>query len=284
MPFIVGASRSGTTMLRLMIDAHSDIAIPPETNFGPALEAFARGGAQAAVDAIVDTDQWGDCGLSANRFAQRVRGCNSYDLHDVLRVFYEMYAELHGKRRWGDKSPYYLYMMNRIQQIIPEARFVHIIRDGRDVALSIIPLWFGPNTIAEAALWWSKNIDLARRQASDLRFYTEIRYESLVRDSVATLTRVCSFLELDWEPSMLNYHQSALRRLESETVEWRRLPNVVSPRARLAIHPLIGAPPHSERTERWRNEMAEDDIQEFEQIAGDTLAELGYDVSEKVAT
>lgn len=278
-PFVVGASRSGTTLLRLMLDASSKLAIPPETNFGQALDAFERGGVTAGVDAILQSQAWGDCDLSTRDLQRSVEDDPPNTQGELLRRFYELYALHRGKPRWGDKSPYYMMAMERIAQLFPEAHFVHVIRDGRDVALSNIPLWFGPDTIEKAAVWWSQMIALARRQAAKLPFYMEVRYEELVRDPRAALTAVCEFIELEWEEGMLDYHLHAADRLAAETADLIQGGRLVSRRQRLEIHRLVDRPPQVDRVGRWRTEMSEDDRRTFERIAGITLEELGYETA-----
>lgn len=277
-PFIVGVGRSGTTLLRLMLDAHSTLAIPPETNFRAALDAFEEGGAPAAVRAMVASELWGDYGVAADELARRVECAAPRDVSDVLRAFFELYAERRGKSRWGNKTPYFLARMTQVQTVLPEARFVHLIRDGRDVALSTTPLWFGPDDVGGVAGEWKRMLARARRQAGELDHYLEIRYEDLVREPAPTLRRVCEFLELEWEPAMLEYHRWAAARLAElgDVVEAGR---PVSRQERLRIWRLVGQPPRADRVERWRREMDAADVRAFEAVASDTLREFGYELA-----
>jgi hypothetical protein len=277
-PFIVGVGRSGTTLLRLMLDSHSTLAIPPEANFGSALTAFEQGGVGPAVEAMVGNELWNDYNLPAEQFAHRVESRRPEAFADVLRVFYEFYAELHGKSRWGNKTPYFLARMTRVQQVLPEARFVHIVRDGRDVALSTVPIWFGPSEVTGVALEWSRMLGLARRQADSLDHYTEVRYEDLIREPTGTLQCLCEFLELEWEPAMLDYHRHAAARLSSELGDVVEGGRRVSAGERLAIHRFVDRPPLLDRVERWRREMGAADLRAFEAIAGKTLREFGYEL------
>lgn len=277
-PVIVGMARSGTTLLRMMLDANSQLAIPPETNFGPSLETFEREGPGAAARAAVQSQPWGDFTISADEFIQLVDDAQPSSFGDFLRIFYRLYAKRQGKPRWGDKSPYYVTIMSTIHAHLPEARFIHIVRDGRDVALSMQPLWFGPSAPADIARWWVRTLASARRQAEGLPFYTEVRYESLVLEPAPTLRRICEFAELEWEESMLDYHLTASHRLAAETADLELPDRVISRAERLGIHELIGRPPQPNRVERWRREMSAADRDAFERVAGETLAEYGYDL------
>jgi Sulfotransferase family len=277
-PFIVGMGRSGTTLLRMMLDAHPELAIPAETHFAPAVRAYDRGGPDAAVEAIVGNGLWGEYGLSAEEFAQRVEQVRPAGVGEVLRAFYELYAERRGKPRWGDKSPYYVTVMTHLQELLPEARFVHVVRDGRDVALSTIPLWFGPDDVAGVAREWCEKLAAARRQAPALPFYTEIRYEDLVREPAAVLEPICEFLELEWTPALLDYHRDAAQKLAGEIGDLRQNGRVLSAEERRGIHSLIGRPPQLDRIERWRREMSTTDRELFDRVAADTLVTHGYEV------
>src|SRR6188472_2831340 len=137
-PFIVGVGRSGTTMLRLMLDAHPDLAIPPETHFVPELIDAIDGGAtpEQAATTMIAVRQWGDLDTDPEDVVARWRQLERFESGPALRAFYEMYAERQGKPRYGEKTPAYVKSIVKIEGALPEARFVHVIRDGRDVALS----------------------------------------------------------------------------------------------------------------------------------------------------
>jgi hypothetical protein len=289
-PFIVGAPRSGTTLLRLMLDAHPELAIPPETYFVPKAakrwqQAAARRGGEDPRDAFYETvvghARWNDFHMDADAFRQRLADVGPRDLGDGVRAFYRLYADRVGKSRWGDKTPFYVRRMKLLQDIVPEARFVHIIRDGRAVALSIKDLWFGPNTIDEAAEFWTARIAEGREQAPELSHYMEVRYEDVVRDPETNLRAICDFVELPWEPGMLTYHEKVDERLAPETPPEEVAPDgrIVSTRERQAIMEHVSKPPDASRIDRWRVDMPEEERLRFEAVAGPLLSELGYEVT-----
>ena len=88
---------------------------------------------------------------------------------DAARSFYEAYAAHVGKPRWGDKSPPYTWKAKRIQRALPEAQFIHLIRDGRDVALSLSEVSWGPGDIQAAAAKWVDELGRARSARGDWR-------------------------------------------------------------------------------------------------------------------
>ncbi len=144
-----------------------------------------------------------------------------FNTSDALRAFYELYAEKQGKERWGDKTPDYIKRMRRIKRVLPEAHFIHVIRDGRDVTLStnkrIIERGHrDPLPAKRSARRWRNRIEKARADSPRLGEYLEIRYEDLVIDTEPTLRRVCEFIELEFEPAMLRYHETAAERLPGD--------------------------------------------------------------------
>ncbi|MFL5819908.1 MAG: sulfotransferase family protein [Solirubrobacteraceae bacterium] len=280
-PFVVGVTRSGTTLLRLMLDAHPQLAVPPETHFAlEVIAAFKEGPVtpERFVAIVTGHRRWPDFGLDADVLRARVSEAQPLAAGPALRAFYRYYADQAGKPRWGDKTPGYLRKMSSIERALPEARFIHLIRDGRDVAVSITGLHFGPRSVPKAAHRWAKRIRVAREQGRRVGHYTEVRYEDLVLEPEATLRRICAFVELDWDPAMLDYHDRAADRLQEIT---RDLPRsregeVIRADQRVGIHALASRPPQSDRVGRWRTEMSDSDQAAFVETAGDLLAELGY--------
>ena len=159
--------------------------------------------------------------------------------------------------------------MHRIESVLPEARFVHLVRDGRDVALSVLGMNWGPSTVPEAAFRWKKRILRAREQAPRIGHYVEIRYEDLVRDTEATLRRICEFVDLPYDEEMLRYHEHASERLQEKARDLDRGPDKApqTAEARLESHALATQPPDPERIERWRTEMSVEDRAVYEELA-----------------
>jgi hypothetical protein len=140
MPFVVGSPRSGTTLLRFMLDAHLDMAIPPETGFFMSDKKFSDDREKFFLEITAypsESPNWGDFHISKENFRTEIEKLKAFNLTDGLRAFYRVYAERFGKKRWGDKTPLHGLHMKKIQDILPEARFLHIIRDGRDATVSL---------------------------------------------------------------------------------------------------------------------------------------------------
>jgi hypothetical protein len=280
-PVIVGVSRSGTTLLRLMLDAHPELAIPPETHWAAAFAPLAGQPLtpERAAELLTTSLRWPDFGMTADDLLPELRQVPHLDISEALRGFYRVYARRHGKRRSGDKTPNYGQVMAAVETLLPEARFVHIIRDGRDVVVSWRATAFASSReVAVLAASWRDRILTTRRQARSCRHYLEIRYETLIAAPRETLETVCRFIELPFDPAMLAYHRSAQQRLAELGDSYRSDGAILNPRAsRLEQHRLTAEPPRADRIGRWRTELAPHEREAFMSAAGDLLTELGYD-------
>ena len=287
-PFVVGATRSGTTLLRLMLDSHPELATPSETHFIPELvNARDKHGAspERMLELLTSHRRWGDFGLDADELAARWARIDPLTGPDAVRAFFHLYGEKLGKPdRWGDKTPGYVKHMREIQTYLPEARFVHLIRDGRDVALSVLKQPWGPQTIEAAAEKWRSRVLRGRSQQPYLGFYMEVKFEDLVLHTERELRRICEFVELEFDPAMLGYHERAEERLKEKA---RALPRAhgeaQSAEKRLASHAKTFEPPNPDLIGTWRHRMPVEDRAAFEALAGDLLADLGYELDSDVA-
>ena len=282
-PFVVGATRSGTTLLRLMLDAHPEIAIPSETHFIPELiSAREKHGAsrEQMLELLTSHRRWGDFTIEPGELAERWAQIEPLSGPEAVRAFFHLYADKQDKHgaRWGDKTPGYVKSMREIQGYLPEARFIHLIRDGRDVALSVLKQSWGPQSIEAAAEKWRSRVNRGRSQAPYLGYYIEVKFEDLVLETERELRRICEFIEVPFDENMLGYHLTAEQRLQEKA---RALPRVhgeaQSAEKRLASHAKTFEPPNPEMIGTWRQRMSPADRAAYEALAGDLLAELGYD-------
>ncbi len=194
--FLVGSERSGTTMLRLMLNQHSQLSWPYEFDF--------------SVDRIPDDEGWPDVDayvdwLSVHRIflATGLRADRSLQFPDLLHSFLRQTAEREGVDVVGATCHRHF---DKLLRVWPDARFIHILRDPRDVALSCIQMgwagnvWFAVDRWIEAEQSWDR---LARKVAPGR--ILEIRYEQLVAEPEHTLSRICAFAGVAYEPAMLEY-------------------------------------------------------------------------------
>lgn len=267
-PFVVGSARSGTTLVRAMLDAHSDLAVPGESHFIPRLRLWRRRYehrsrfdiARFCAD-LVDDRYFAAWGLPAGALMASLQQYRPLTVEAAIRETFFCYARRHRKRRWGDKTPAYVVHMPVIAAMFPEARFVHIIRDGRDVSRSLLELGWA-TSIEDAGLRWAYRVRLGRSAGRMLgERYLEIRYEDLVADSTAALRRICSFVGLSLEEGMTRPDQRAAAVLAT-------LRNPEN-------HQRLHLPPT--RLRDWRDELTLDQVGRFEAVAGDVLEEAGYE-------
>jgi hypothetical protein len=264
-PFVIACGRSGTTLLRAMLERHPSMAIPPESYFP--LSLYERYGRSAPVDvAALATDlaanvRYRDWGLDAAATRAALDGAPTYPA--AIRALYGAYAAARGKDRYGDKTPPFVLHMDLLAGVFPESRFVHLIRDGRDVSMSLVETEFGPRRITRAADVWRRRVErgMASGRALGPQRYLEIRYESLVADPAATLADVCRFIELERVDDML--------RPEAAT-------DTAIPERERAHHGNL-AKPITAGLRDWRHDLAARDVAAVEAVAGDLLSRLGYE-------
>ena len=263
---LLGVSRSGTTLLRVILDRSPGIAIPDESFFVPLLARRHRGpvdGKRLLEDLgrIPTLATWG---LEPAEVAPFLRPAMSTG--GAIAAVFEAYAAKQGKPRWGDKTPMYMRHLPLLERLFPEAQFVHLIRDGRDAAVSFLRMpegtftrtWAHPGGAADFACLWRTEVEAARELGIRVgpSRYLEARYEELVADPDGTVRAICDFAALPYEAAMLDYAAS---------VDVSQKPH----QQRLLQPPTTGV-------RDWRSELVETDARAFEEIAGPLLAELGY--------
>jgi Sulfotransferase family len=267
--FIVGCDRSGTTLLRLILDRSGEVAIPTESM---TLVDFAR-----ERDAPLDTDaafdrlaravwrhpkirEWGLAGGPPKREGRT--GAAAY--RAALEAPYLAYARGRGAARWADKTPHYVLHAGLIRRTFPEARIVHIVRDGRDVALSLLRVPFGAANVWAAAHQWRDAVDAGDAAAErDADAVLTVRYEDLVAEPEATVRRVCAFCELTFRSEMLQVERTGADRLIRGQESW---------------FTQLGAGITTASAGRWRTQMSPARQAVFTSIAAGALRRHGYEV------
>lgn len=287
MPFVVGSPRSGTTLLRLMLDTHPELAIPPETGFltlGPKLKGRGDKLRESFFREVVSYPKpfpnWPDFEIPEETFRAALAEINPFTVSDGYRAFYRLYAARFGKSRWGDKTPLYCFELKLIRRLLPEARFVHIIRDGRDAALSLRQMWFSPGwEIETQAAHWRKFVLAARRAGLGRPDYLEVRYEDLILKPRETLERVCTHVGLTYDEVMLDYHTRAPIRLGEHKGRTRRDGTLVITREqRFRQQQHTTQPLDPARVSVWKQAMSAEERERFRLVAGDLLQAMGYEV------
>lgn len=280
-PFIVGVGRSGTTLLRSMLNAHRDLAVVHESRFVGWM-AQHRGRYEGSgtfrtelfLGDLLDEgseipSRFGAWGVSPGTIRSAVADAAPADLAGAVRVLYETYAAHHCKPMYADKTAGYIESMTVLGELLPEARFIHIVRDGRDVALSMLGVDFGGVNVPHAAWLWSRRVRAAHRAGAALGSsrYLVIRYEDLVDQPARVLGDACDFLGLAFDPGMLSYFQDPDRVTQGLGRQRHH--------AHLKLPVTIGL-------RDWRAQMGTTDVRRFESIAGDVLSEFDYKLDHRV--
>jgi hypothetical protein len=275
--FLVGCPRSGTTLLHRLVDAHPEVALVHETLWIPKfyerrLGLTPEGNVTSALPSrLVEHRRFGQLGFGADELNGLLEANADTPYADFVTALFDRYGERRGKRLVGDKSPGYVRSIPTLHRLWPRARFVHLIRDGRDVCLSAVN-WkkadrvfrdhgtWPHEPVATAALWWERSVRLGREAGAALpeELYVEVRYEDVVADVEGECRRICSFLGLDFDDAMLRFHEGRTRATPGLSSKRKWLP------------PTVGL-------RDWRTEMAEEDVMRFEAAAGELLDELGYE-------
>ena len=203
--FIIGCPRSGTTLLRAMLDSHPRVAVPPESYFTvKALRRAARYGGPEVFDrtallADIRGDvSWPSWAVADARLEPIAADPALTTVPAVLRAVYDEYARGEGKERSIDKTPQHTEHVALLDAAFPGSRFVHLVRDGRDVLPSLRSMPYFPSGFAEATLFWRDRAVSgrdARRVVGSARYH-ELRYEDLVADPERHLPPLCEFLEI----------------------------------------------------------------------------------------
>ena len=268
--FIIGSPRSGTTLLYDMLQSAGGFArYPAESNvFNMLVPTFGRLKShidkQRLLQAWLRSALFRATHLEPVHINQELMRCSSGG--EFLNVLMEAIAQDQGVERWADQTPSHLLHIPEIRQAFPEALFVHMIRDGRDVALSLgKPGWVRPlpgqrhNLRTAAAMYWAWMVRKGRQYGQTVKpDYLEIRYEDLVQSPHVTLRRLADFIghELDYDKIQQNPIGSVRKPNTSFTTE----------RAAGAFNPVA----------RWKRALGSDELSVLEFLIGDLLTELDY--------
>jgi hypothetical protein len=249
--FIVGCHRSGTTLLRLLLDSHPGISCGPETGF---LTDFAR---------LTRDPAWSHLrqyGFPKEYWHRKIAG--------LFDSFQRDYAQARGKVRWAEKTPNYALHLDYINELFPDCQVVHIIRDGRDVVASHLDRW-GLVSAVKATRKWPLYVQAVRAAGARLPAgrYVEVRYEDLVTDTETTLRKLLDFLGEPWDDVLLEYDG------QPHDVQPRYLAFSSSRRA-AAGDPAAAV--YRSRVGAYRRELNPILRLLFRLVGGRTLRELGY--------
>ena len=223
--FVVGAARSGTTLLRLHLLGHPRLVIPAESWFlldlaerFPAQTRLDAAGLREALSYIENHPRWKDWRSSREPLDPALFGDSRTSLAEVVDTVFRRETKAGPDTIWGDKTPGYVSIVAWLAELFPKARFIHIVRDGRDVYLSLSRRGWQGDTPFQIGRYWRRcvrQVDSALSSLPESR-KLRIRYEDLVLEPRREVERVCDFLGLEVQESMVQFRERAL----TELTEW----------------------------------------------------------------
>ncbi len=278
--FIFGCPRSGTTLLRLMLTSHSTVCIPSESDF--CIKMFSKWGQliitgqpqlRAFLNELYLNDKFKEWGIKRDELHDYLIKLLPLNYAKCVEQIYVCYMKSKDKNGiWGDKNPGYVYSVDVILKLFPQAKLIHVVRDGRAVFLSNMQANAAkgrhglkavfPCDAYGSAFNWIRALHAARKFISYENF-KEIKYETLLEQPKVTLENLCSFLGIEFEDAMLKYH-------------YRNKSQQLVPQHRSAWHKNTFKEIDSTRIDAWKKSLKSKDIYLFELLAGRYLRKNGY--------
>lgn len=279
--FIIGNPRSGTTLLRLILNAHSKMVVPPEAGFAfwlyPKYRDFSFNDLKAFLEEMKETKKIRNWNLDWSKLENYLTNARPQNYGELIDHIYTYYAQSIGKevQRWGDKNNFYLNHIDEIKEVFPDAYFIHIIRDGRNVACSYKKLNKKqivsedapnlPDRIEGIANEWKSNIQKIRRSFEKFNYENalEIRLEDLTANPEEMVRNIVDFIGEDFESSMLEYYKTSgnSKVIPKDYLQWKKKNTL---------------PIQEESIDKYKRELTEEQISKFYAIAGEHLRECGY--------
>jgi len=272
--FITGCQRSGTTLLASMLGSHPNYVATPECQFKVNLASFLDSYKQLDKNAIKLAFDYlnhhfrfliWDIDLNEKTFFENFL---EYNLRSIVEYIVKEYAIQKFNKNptvWFDHDPESFKYRSIIFKHFPDAKFIHIVRDGRAVAASMFSLDWGPNNSFCAARKYKKNINQLLQAESELgsEKMLRIKYEDLLSSPVETLKLICDWLQIEFHLNM------PLAK------------GIITPEYTKLQHKLVNQKPNKTRSDNWKQKMSDKEIRIFESIAGNLLENLRYECLNK---
>lgn len=275
--FVAGSVRSGTTLVRSILDAHPAISVTYETGFAVdiALGGPGSGDMSAAIERLVahPAFRFLDVPFDATRTREILSDLEPADVTDLVRLALALRAVAHGKRRFGDKTPRYAFHLQALQRLYPDARLVLVMRDGREAAASAARTTANsaaPRSILLDAVLWRSS---ARRAFETLAKMSPdvlcmVKLEELIASPEETARRLCSFVGEEFDMAMLSHHETARERLPLAEKEFSNLHSGVTRNV-------------GETRRDWREGVSPTDAEAVEVLLRSNLKRFGYEVPQR---
>ena len=246
-----GEGRSGTTLMRVILDTHPNIACGTESKI------FIDDITIEAYNKLLELYAKHIKNFSPKNDPEEAL---SFAFQQMMNAFFTRFAQSKHKKRWAEKTPYNIKNIDFLLNIFDKnIKFIHMIRDGRDVFCSMRDTLWGFKDVSVAAKHWKNIIDIGREHRGH-KYYIEVKYENLIANPEIELKKVFSFLHEPYRKSLFNFYEKEHDFSEDETsksqVEKKLYPTSVN---------------------RWKNDLSTEELHRFYKVAGKTLEDLGYE-------
>ncbi|WP_293125317.1 sulfotransferase [Microcoleus sp. bin38.metabat.b11b12b14.051] len=284
--FIIGAERSGTTLLRLMLTAHSDICIPPESLFFVALESKygtvsdLRPQIEDFLNDLYNNNfhRFGEWNFDRELLLNNLTNNQQLSYVQAVYTVYQTYRQQFDPTAsiWGDKNPFHIYQLGKIRRYFPGVKVILIVRDFRDCYNSVKKLvakkqergevWPGLKTVEELTHQWNQVVKIIEKYHQKWEQFYLVYYEDLVREPSVQLAKICKWLGVDFQESMLEfYHKNAAEGLV--------------PPSQIMWHPNTLEPVGIKGINAWKDELSLAELETIELMNWQNLEKLGYKCS-----
>ncbi len=267
--FIVGMPRSGTTLLRTVVDAHPEISIGPESHYVNYwmykfryLALSRPTDYEFFVKKLTEGRYLDRAGLSRDSVRQRLCGCEPRTHAAIFSTLLTMYAEKNGKMRCGDKTPQHYKYISVLLDWFPQGRVVFVQRDPRSVIASLINVPWTHNYVYLHAREWVESCIAQERWADDSRVLV-VKYEVFVRNPDQETARLMEFLDCEFNPAVLEARQYTHGDNAEEGWAKQYWEQVRKPVSTINI-------------DKWQSTLSKNQIALTEHLAGEWMKKYGY--------
>lgn len=269
--FIVGVGRSGTSLLQSILNAHTELAFLPETQFFRkyvAAAAYRKNEgkiAAAAFGKILKTDEaFQRAGIQVEDLMSNMDG-TTFRTAEAYKVLLQLYLKGKNKKIIGDKDPRNIDYLPQLHQHFPESKIIHIYRDPRDVILSKTKAaWSAHRPLWQHTLIGQYQLARGRRLGKQLygdQFF-EIQYEQLINEPEQLLRNLTAFLGLAYEPGMMNFANSSRELVDEKEMSWKKE----------TFKPILKG-----NSGKWKENFSQKQIQFVETVSKEAFQTLHYE-------
>lgn len=260
--FIIGATRSGTTLLQNLLTCHPQICVTYETRVAVALRhLFYPYDVDKVINALKIYREFQK--IDFETLKKEALSIENLEFADLVALAFRKRAKLDNKTMWGDKTPNYVHYIPNLASMFPNSIFIHIIRDPRAVSHSLMSMPSGNNTPYHTAMQWRYAITIAREEFSRLPASRriELLFENLLKNPEKELKRICALLRMRFTTQMLKIETRKVQKLPSDSLK--------------TIHPHYNKSIDKKACFKWRK-LSRKQIYHIESICWDQMIRIGY--------